>query len=439
MKKLTKDKFLKIIENNSKCNPFCIDLYDKKSVISCRNSVNDHFNFFVKFTCRKCNKRVIKNISRKNKNNIQFITYCAVCLRKSTCLDKYGVDSFTKTKKYLQKTKQTNLKKYGTEWSLQNKSIRNKCKQTIQNKYGVDNVSQSDIIKKKKRETTIKHYGVDNPSKSDKVKTKRINTTRKRYKKDYYSQTEECKNRTKETCKERYGVEYALQAKEIRNKIKNTLIDKYGVDAYAKTDEFKEKFKNTCIERYGVDNPNKSDIVKEKKKEIFLEKYGCETPFQDESVKDKIKQTLIEKYGVHNSFLLVSKYSYDNERFDSSWELAFYIYHKDKGHSIIRTSKTFAYAYNKKIHCYTPDFKIGNRYYEIKGEQFLVRYKNGNIKGMKCPFDKSLNNLYNAKYKCMIKHNVIIIDYNRIQKYLKYVVKEYGLNYLSTFKVVKNH
>ena len=73
-----------------------------------------------------------------------------------------------------------------------------------------------------------------------------------------------------------------------------------------------------------------------------------------------------------------------------------------------------------------PDFKIGNKYYEIKGDQFLEFYKNGNPKTLK-------NN--KEKYNCMKKHNVMLIWSKQIKKYIDYINNKYGDNYLDKFKV----
>ena len=268
----------------------------------------------------------------------------------------------------------------------------------------------------------------------------------------------------------RYGVKNAFQVKEIKDKYKKTCIKRYGVDHFSKSENYKNKYKQTCINRYGVSNVSKAESVKQKKKQTCIKKFGVETNLNIESVKNKCsrnkkknkieidkkrKQTMQSRYGInypmeseeiikksfetkmdhYGSLHVNHKYFFNNEYFDSSWELAFYIYHLDKGHKIIHEPISFMYKFDGKDCLYFPDFKVNNKYYEIKGEQFLVRYKNGNIKGMKCPFDKSKNEKYNAKYKCMKKHNVTIITFDKIDKYLNYIIKQYGsLDYLEQFK-----
>lgn len=59
---------------------------------------------------------------------------------------------------------------------------------------------------------------------------------------------------------------------------------------------------------------------------------------------------------------------YNNYWCDSSWELAFLLYHLDNNIIINRNmNEGFTYLFNNKIHTYFPDFIINNIYYEIKG------------------------------------------------------------------------
>lgn len=51
----------------------------------------------------------------------------------------------------------------------------------------------------------------------------------------------------------------------------------------------------------------------------------------------------------------------------SSWELAFVVYNLDRGEIVEQCKEHFDYEMNGEKHTYTPDFKIGNVYYEIKG------------------------------------------------------------------------
>lgn len=58
-----------------------------------------------------------------------------------------------------EKIKSTNLKKYGTDYGLQNVDVKAKRKTTLMEKFGVDNISNVTGISDKKRQTCLKNYG----------------------------------------------------------------------------------------------------------------------------------------------------------------------------------------------------------------------------------------------------------------------------------------
>lgn len=147
--------------------------------------------------------------------------------RKETCLAKYGVDHFSKTKEFSENIKQTslekfgvthysktedykqsvitsNLKKYGTNYAMQNIDIVNACKQhwvdtigsdnpakipeiqekiaqTNLKKYGVRHIFQSDIIQEKIKKTNLNKYGVVNATQNPEISKKISNTRKKNY------------------------------------------------------------------------------------------------------------------------------------------------------------------------------------------------------------------------------------------------------------------
>ena len=117
----------------------------------------------------------------------------------------------------------------------------------------------------------------------------------------------------------------------------------------------------------------------------------------------------------------VRRYYYQGEKFDSSWELAFWIYHKDNNISIIHNEKKlFSYKSDGKIKWIVPDFIVGKTIIEIKGDHFKKSL--------------SFNRDWPDKEACLKNHNVKIIWNDGIKKYLKYVRDKYGDNYLRQFK-----
>lgn len=96
---------------------------------------------------------------------------------------------------------------------------------------------------------------------------------------------------------------------------------------------------------------------------------------------------------------------------DSSWELAFLIYHLDNNISINRNKEGFEYIYKNEKHLYYPDFIIDNVYFEIKG---FFREN-----------DKS-------KFE-YFSHELILIDKEKIKPYLDYTISKYGKDFISLY------
>jgi hypothetical protein len=101
--------------------------------------------------------------------------------------------------------------------------------------------------------------------------------------------------------------------------------------------------------------------------------------------------------------------TYKNFYCDSSWELAFIVYHLDHNISFSRNETAFSYELAGKTHNYYPDFIVGDTYYEIKGicsEKDLAKFK---------AFPKNLN--------------FIVLDKKAMRPYLKYVEQKYGKDF----------
>lgn len=178
-------------------------------------------------------------------------------------------------------------------------------KMTNIKRYGTENVFASDTIKSKIKETCLEKYGVENPMFSEQIK-----------------------DRSKETCLKKYNVAYSFQSDNNKEKSKETLLEKYGVDHPSKSKEIKKKMVESWL--------------KTKEEKTCLEKYGVARPMQNYNVQLKAKK----------------KYTYDNLQFDSSWELALYIYCIDNNidfeyHPNITDCSKYVDYVNKK---YTSDF-----------------------------------------------------------------------------------
>lgn len=191
--------------------------------------------------------------------NLGYQTYCSnKCCQnsierknqcKETSLKKYGVEYYTQTEEYLERSAKTNLKKYGNKCILRSEHGKNKTKETSQFKYGVDNSAKSEIVKNKIKQIKLEKYGNENYNGDPK---KRSETMLKKYSDE--NELLKFLNKQKQTNLERYGVENPSTLEEI--KIKN-----------------QEATKKTLLERYGVDNPGKLPEVIENNREKFRSKY----------------------------------------------------------------------------------------------------------------------------------------------------------------------
>jgi hypothetical protein len=193
--------------------------------------------------------------------------------------------------------------------------------------------------------------------------------------------------------------------------------NKFGV-------QIKDKINKTLIDRYGsVEESYKQRQLLAKK--TNLEKRGHDSNFKDEDFHKKSIQTQIEKYG---RAIYSRNYIYNDVCFDSSWELAYYIYLIDHNINFEYQPKveiTYTGEDNLK-HNYYPDFKVDNKLQEIKGNQFF----NENNE----PFCKITNTWWKEKYDCMLSNNIEILREQDLSYVFDYIKQTYGNDYLSKFK-----
>lgn len=207
----------------------------------------------------------------------------------------------------------------------------------------------------------------------------------------------EAKKKREETCLKKYGAKCFLGSKYLDRSVN-----------YGGTPESIAKIRATKLARYGNENYCNMEKVYETKKKRYgdpfysnrkqarktcFEHYGVEYPNQNHDIRTKAQRKNIIYNGI---------------RFDSSWELAYYLYLiRNKIEFEYQPKIVFQYEYNGKIHYYMPDFKVGNEFVEIKGTHFFEN-KDGTGK-MINPYDRTLDEAYEAKHQCMLRNNVKII------------------------------
>lgn len=116
---------------------------------------------------------------------------CKATKFQESCLEKYGVNTYAKTKECQEKYKKTCLEKYGVE----NYSKTEEFKEFMKIQWKNLTEEERNILTDKRKQANLELYGVD-----------------------WYCVTDEFKNKSKETCLERYGVEYPQLSLEIRKK-----------------------------------------------------------------------------------------------------------------------------------------------------------------------------------------------------------------------------
>ena len=166
----------------------------------------------------------------------------------------------------------------------------------------------------------------------------------------------------------------------------------------------------------------------------LLQKYNIHKDYHLRLI--NLKNTCIMRYGVENvshskeiAKLRGGKYLFQGVKFDSKWELYLYIYAKDHDEYIERCPCVFDYTYKDKTYVYIPDFIYKNDIVEIKGEQF---FDGDNFIN---PYDRSLDEQYSEKYKCMLDNNVIIMRKDDLKPVFNYIKNTYGENYYTRFKI----
>jgi hypothetical protein len=298
---------------------------------------------------------------------------------------------------------------------------------TLTQRYGYSNNFQKSIEKIK--QTKIEHFGsLEEAYAVMNLKTRK--TKKERYGNEKYTN----KEKAKQTCLEKYGVEHPSQVaefqkrahlnrdyKKIEEKRKQTCLERYGTESFCS----RKRLQEAIIEKYGSLEAYQK-YRQQKTEASNLKKYGVKSTLQCPEVIKKAEQTKREKYGQEYSFYR-SLYVYDNKHFDSSWELAYFIWLKDNNKNFIfKPERLIWYDDNNKEHYYYPDFLIDDSYYEIKGDHLF----NENEEFIS-PYTKRV---FKEKSQLIKKYNVHIIKSKEIDPILRYIKERYGSNYLSQFK-----
>jgi hypothetical protein len=209
----------------------------------------------------------------------------------------------------------------------------------------------------------------------------------------------------KKTCLKKFGVENPLQSREIQEKVNQTNRDRYGSSWMTATSHFDKKSKETCTKKYGV------------------ERVTQDPSFIENGLKKKF-----ERYG---DVSFNRKYFYNEKWFDSSWELAYFIWLCDANINFEFHPNSIGRYTDEdgREHKYYPDFLVDGEYQEIKGSQFFDKNNE--------PFDMYTKKYWWNKFEFLKKNRVRIIRFDEMKFILKYISQKYGRDYLKSFKNVQ--
>lgn len=362
-------------------------------------------------------------------------------------------DCMHSDKSLVMKAKATRKRKYGSENYVNVDAMRAtvakhieedpeyykkrtaKCKATKKRNHGDENYSNVD----KMLETKAKHAAED----PDYYKKKEARTKATKLRK-HGDPNWNNREKAGDTHESHFGVRYRWQDKELKKKDQETFRNNHeGLTSSFQLPGVHDKCVERWQEKYGTNSPVESKEVRDKIEQSFIENYGVDHPWKSREIREKIEQTNLDTYGTTYGPGTFAKYQFDGEWFDSSWELAYWIWCKDNGKNIKHNPCCFEYEVvgvdgEIKKRKYWPDFEVDGKLVEIKGNQFFT--KDG--KSMKCPYRRKewsdefydfMNRVYAAKYKCMVEHDVMIMRHHDIMIHVDYVNKKYGSRYLKSY------
>lgn len=249
-----------------------------------------------------------------------------------------------------------------------------------------------------------------------------VKKNKRKFFKGKYRQTccaKECRNSCiVKTCIEINGVpnNFLVKDENGNHKRNKTMLENHGYEYNLQRPEILKKCQEACEKKWGAKTPFES--------KIWRKKYS-KNPMKTKEGRLHLRQSIIKNRSSHKK-----RFQFENNYFDSSWELAYYIWLKDHNIKFIHEPFSLKYIFNGETHIYLPDFQVDEDIIEIKGLHF---FENNNPNGkMINPYDRSQDDIYEAKHQCMLENNVKLITDCSV--YIEYVESVYGKNFLESFR-----
>lgn len=334
------------------------------------------------------NKSIEEYLSENNENNIIYL--CEECGKEVT----KKVYSLRKNP-YLLCKRHLMIKLYGAPSNISRKESIEKKNKTFQEKYGGAPAKNKEVLQKMKN-TCKEKYNVENPFASKEIQEKIKEKNKRNLGVEYPMQNKKCVEKAQQTNLEKYGEKYNFCEEDIHNKAVEKSISDESIKKRVENTDYEEIARKVSEKRKNETEEQKNHRIEESKK-TNLERYGSEWYQQTE-------EFISESH---------KKYIYQNERFDSSWEVAYWIWCKDNKKDIKRNTKKYKLPSGRYI---IPDFIVDGRLVEIKGDHL-----------------KKLST-WEENSEFYLRNDVRVLFYKDIKPILNYIYKKYGKNYLTQFK-----
>lgn len=244
-------------------------------------------------------------------------------------------------------------------------------KRTNLERYGVANAALIPSSKEKRKQTSLKKYGCESPTQNREVKAKLW------------------ANRSQEAFSKKMKEVWENKTEEQRETQRLHVSQTHQSFSEEKKQQIQEKHKQTCLEKYGVDSYQRSEAFRK-------------------DLPRRIK-------------LSCKRCTYEGVHFDSSWELALWIYAQDHNLEIEKEPCSFEYIFEGKKHIYFPDFRFQGKLLELKGNHFY----RGNYASSR------------TQYKVDVvakEHGVEVWYRDDTLPYLEYMVQKEGKGWYKKYK-----
>lgn len=392
---------------------------------------NDEFSY----NCTKCGKFQKRKFRRSHVE-----VYRKLMCQQCYTLDTHGFVSPFEKKEYRDKAKKSMVDRYGAPTTMQSAVLRAKAEATNLAKYGNKCSLKNEEVAAKARESTLRSLGVEYALQNRHIYNMTRNAFEEKTGKRYSWEDEETRNKARQTMLDIYGVDNPMKSAEIRAKAEATNFIKYGAKNPMQSEEIIEKAKESNLALYGSTYILDNEEVKAKAKATLMAHYNVDHQWKSPEIREKIKQKLMSKYGVDNMLkhpdvikrtrhMRLGRYTYDGIQFDSSWELALWIYATVNREPIERVEEPFEYTVDGKTHYYFPDFKYKGELVEIKGNHFISETGD-----MYNPYNHAEDALFKAKQQCAIDHGVRFMFKEDIQFAIDFVNNKIGKGFLKLWR-----